>query len=343
MNKEYSYDFLRLYFPNQKWQVHSGQSGMNNTTRFVDVEDSRYVLRIYETHQDIEKVQFEHKVLLELKKHITDLNIPEPIATVNGNTIVRLQDGKIAALFIYLEGISPSAQGPLFYESFGRVTGLLLTSLEKVNVPLAHAYSPYYEIENTHPRCTPQDVSDFCMNPPSDFINDASALQYINEQLNMIQKNVTRLKKLPHQLVHGDLNTSNILANSLGEVTAVLDFEFVTYDLRVIELAVCLSGLIKANEAGESLWRNIEDLLSGFGKNISLNKEEVSCIPLLIQLRNLDIFIHFLGRYRDGIDPIDIVKERLSITCTRNQWVTANHSRLLELCMQYTFTNPNEA
>jgi len=57
---------------------------------------------------------------------------------------------------------------------------------------------------------------------------------------------------LPHQLIHGDLNASNALADEAGRICAILDFEFVTYDLRVMEAAVFLSDMVRSSEATES-------------------------------------------------------------------------------------------
>ncbi len=54
------------WFPAQTWSMRVGAGGMNNTTRFVDVEGTSYVLRLYETHRDMDKIMFEHSVLLAL-------------------------------------------------------------------------------------------------------------------------------------------------------------------------------------------------------------------------------------------------------------------------------------
>ncbi|MBO9598544.1 MAG: hypothetical protein J7559_12105, partial [Cohnella sp.] len=52
---------LEQYWPNGEWTVSEGQSGWNNTTRYVHAEGSKWVLRIYETHRDAAKVSFEHE------------------------------------------------------------------------------------------------------------------------------------------------------------------------------------------------------------------------------------------------------------------------------------------
>ena len=44
-----------LWFPGQTWSIRIGSGGMNNTTRFVEVDGTSYVLRVYETHRDMDK------------------------------------------------------------------------------------------------------------------------------------------------------------------------------------------------------------------------------------------------------------------------------------------------
>jgi len=337
---EYNFDFLQQYFPGHSWQIRSGQSGRNNTTRFITVNGNEYVLRIYESHQDLSKVQYEHQVLLALKDIAQKFSTPEPIQTENGETIIRLPDGKIASVFKLIPGHSPAVMSEDTHESFGRVTGYLLQDLHKVKLDSAPVYPPYYELEKIHPSCPPQAIASFLLEPPTEIANYTLQLQTIHDQLEMVQGQVENLKKLPHQLIHGDLNASNILVDDINEVTAVLDFEFVTYDLRVIEVAVCLSGLIKLDYLAddetrraqeEVIWGNIAAFLRGFNNIMTLTDEEVQAIPLLMQLRNLDVFIHFLGRYWDGVNSIDLVKERLEITYTRNQWIAENRDKLLLL------------
>jgi homoserine kinase type II len=43
-----------------------------------------------------------------------------------------------------------------------------------------------------------------------------------------------------------------------------------------------------------------------------MTENEINALPELIQLRSLDVFIHFLGRYWDGIDPIFTQKVMVS-------------------------------
>lgn len=328
-------EILAQYFPTGSWVTWVGQSGANNTTRFVRVDNELYVLRVYETHQDVEKVNYEHSILVVLAELPLTFSIPKPIESRVGKTIVRTRDGKIAALFQYLDGSNPALVELVEIHSYGRTAGLLSASLAHVQIQQRPAYRPYYEIESTHPSCSIQDIFNFCKNPPLEFSEQTKELLVIYEQLTSFIEQVPTLRKLPHQLVHGDLNASNILVNEDGMVSAVLDFEFVTNDLRVMELAVCLSDFIHPSKEETIIWTKVQSFLSGYGQSLKLTAAEIEAIPILIQLRSLDVFIHFLGRYLDKVSSIDIVKEYIQKSAIRCKWIKENKKQFITLCRNW--------
>jgi homoserine kinase type II len=334
LENAYIDDILSHYFPRDSWVTWVGQSGSNNTTRFVSVHDEKYVLRIYQTHQDEDKVKYEHTILLALMEKMLPFSIPKLVVTHVGDTIVRTKDGKIAGLFRYLPGVNAVLDKFEEIHSFGKTAGLLSVFLANVQINQFPAYRPYYEIDSTHPNCSLPDILSFCMNPPSGFSEQTSELLVISEHITHFMELVPTLMQLPHQLVHGDLNASNILVNQAGIVSAVLDFEFVTNDLRVMELAVCLSDFIHPSEDETITWPKIEAFLTGYGESLKLTEAEVNAVPVLIQLRSLDVFIHFLGRYWDQVNSIEIVKEYIQKAAIRCKWLTANKDKLITSCKQ---------
>lgn len=114
-----------------------------------------------------------------------------------------------------------------------------------------------------------------CTSPPAEFAAQAAELLHISKQLAVFQESIPMLKQLTHQLVHGDLNGSNILVNEEGEVSSVLDFEFVTNDLRVMELAVCLADCIRPGQDEAMIWAKIDAFLSGYGSVMKLTEAEI--------------------------------------------------------------------
>ena len=56
MEEQYIEYILKQYFNDINYSVKDGNSGMNNTTKFLVINEEEYVLRIYESHNDKKKV-----------------------------------------------------------------------------------------------------------------------------------------------------------------------------------------------------------------------------------------------------------------------------------------------
>ncbi|WP_162595934.1 phosphotransferase [Bacillus sp. CGMCC 1.16541] len=325
---------LTFFFPFQSPKVWKSESGANNTTRFIELNGVGYVLRIYESHRDYAKIQFEHDVLLRLKALLLPFKTPEPYKTITDESIVVLSNGQLAALFYFADGQNPQ-KNENYYYSYGVVTAQLTKALRLLDVSRQPVYQPYYNLDQTHPSCSLEDVLCFCADPSDIFTNEASDLTKIQRSIQSFQDVVSTLKSLPHQLIHGDLNASNILINKDAFVTAVLDFEFVTYDLRVMEVAVCLSEFIHPASDIDTIMNKTTAFLSGYGSILTLTKAEIDVLPLLISLRRLDVFIHFLGRYLDGINDEETVKKQINKAVEMIDWL-AKYEKVLSntlLCL----------
>lgn len=304
--------------------------GVNNTTRFVEADGAKYVLRIYETHRDEEKVRFEHAVLSALASAELPFRTPVPVRTLQGNTYVRLEDGRLAALFHYMEGEPPTAKEPLTLRSFGEVAARLTHALAKVNPGIDPVYPPYYELELAHPRCNLAQLTAFCAEPPREFAEEQEMLAMIMPHIEALRAKLPQLRQLPHQLIHGDLNLSNALADTTGRITALLDFEFVTHDLRVMEAAVFLSDLIRPDQPVDRTLSQVNMFMEGYLAHASLSSSETEAIPLLLLLRRVDVLIHFLGRYWDGIDDRSLVQGQIRNLFTMAKWLDEHAVRLLD-------------
>lgn len=298
---------VRQYLPRYAGTPEQGAEGWNNTTRFVDHDHERYVLRVYETHQDPSKIEFEHAVLLDLAEAGLSFRTPVPLHTTKGETLVRLEDGsgRYACLFAYIEGVRPADQDVRPLSAFGETAGELSAALAVIAPKRKPAYRPYYELGEAYPLCTPERVADLCSNPPAELSKSVPYLTLMAEAHAEILRELGNLRGLPHQLVHGDLNASNLLvrADEPEVVEALLDFEFCTYDVRAMDAAVILSGLPE----GEAALRLFAE---GFRKRIVLSEEELHAIPLLMRLRKVDVFLHFLARYWEGIDSFAVLEEQ---------------------------------
>lgn len=304
-------EMMRRYWPKWSGSVVEGTGGWNNTTYFIKDIERSCVLRLYDTHRDRDKIEFEHAVLESLQHEYLSFKVPIIIKTQEGETIVQVEDGsgRFACLFQYIEGTSPKDSSAIIASSFGESVGELSAILATTNPGVSPVYRPYYELEHSYPMCTQEVVLDFCTNPPKEFNDLYKELHILGVTYKDICDSLAGLEKLPQQLVHGDLNESNLLVHgdNAEKIIALIDFEFCTLDVRAMEPAVVISGLLSHNDEVDT----VRKFCTGFGSWIRLTPEEIVAIPVLMRLRKMDVFLHFLSRFLKGTDEPKILREQV--------------------------------
>lgn len=304
---------LQSYWPDWNGDIVKGPTGWNNMTRFIYNSQRRSVMRIYNTHRDKSRIEFELEVLNSLQAMTLSFKIPTPIQTLSGDKLVRVEDGsgRYACLFAYIDGRSPQEDDIQAAYSFGEKTGELVHALAICSVKKEPVYPPYFELLQSYPSCNQAFILDFCKQPRIEFQEQRAALLTLLEAYIDICSRLDSIQSLPQQLVHGDLNFTNLLVDVENEnkVSALLDFEFCTRDVRAMEPAVVISGFLGIPEEREA----IRHFCEGFASAVRLSEEEIVAIPILMRLRLVDVFLHFLSRYRKGTDEVHILKEQVDM------------------------------
>jgi homoserine kinase type II len=329
---------LSSYGFTSDWKAQRGRGGMNNSTFMIEMGQECYVLRQYETHNDRMKIAFEHEVLSTLSRSEFELDVPAPVSLPDDKhaTFLTVQDrssgrSKIVTLFHYREGHNPVWNTPEQLSGLGRAAGMLSSVMARLPISLAPVYPPYYQIQEAYPLCSPEKLLQICTSPPGTLMACADDLQKLKVVLPDLFNTLRGLELLPHQLVHGDLNASNVLADSREIICAILDFEFATWDLRVMELAVPMSDLLTMDKEQSWMWEALEGLIQGFRQQVSLEPEELSMIPALILLRSLDVVMHFISRLFEGTDEPEVAVQQIRKLRERIDWMKGNEERLREL------------
>ena len=57
----------------------------------------------------------------------------------------------------------------------------------------------------------------------------------------------------------------------------------------------------------------IRDFCRGFSRSIRLTPAEISAIPVLMLLRKIDVFLHFVTRYLEGTDESWVLHEQTKL------------------------------
>lgn len=331
-------EVISVFLPQSCWEAERGYGGMNNTTYMLKRDGERYVLRVYETHTDLVKIAFEHHVLSALRESDFGLMVPAPVKAIKGagHTFHSIYDprngqNKIAALFTYSTGQNPVWNTPEQLVELGCAAGLLSVALAGLEISLEPVYPPYYQIQQAYPLCPPEKLIQLCTSPPSELQTCAEEMQDLLPVLPALFEALNGMERLPHQLVHGDVNASNVLSDDDGRICAILDFEFATWDLRVMELAVPMSDLLTLDKSDEWMWEALEGLIRGFRKQVILEPDELLAIPQLILLRSLDVVMHFISRMFEGTDEPEVAINQIIKLRERILWMNHNEERLRKL------------
>lgn len=294
---------LTFYFFNEEPTILVGHSGMNNTTRIIKDGSNLYNLRIYNNHKDTNKLEFEHEVLRLLQAESLDIHTPIPVKNRNDRTITQLSGGKLVALFQYIEGERPTLEYEEHVAGLAAAAAKLSKGLLGLKIETEPAYSPYYELATNYAPLTDERINNICA--------CSGALAQIKHELQRLQQERVLLESicpdiatLPKQWIHGDINCSNALVNG-RQVVAILDFEFVTKDVRAMELAVLLAELIKPTTS--KLDHKLKLMKSAFFDELALLDQELQLLDQLVMLRIIDVAMHFIDRYEAGLDDENIV------------------------------------
>jgi homoserine kinase type II len=307
MSQEYYRAILAAYPLPPVARIEERNSGMNNTTRYAVLENGQVqVLRIYENHRSTQKLAVEHELLLQLVRQELPFQIPCPLHTSQGGTWTIAPDGKLAALFSYLPGAKPTDDRHDLSYAYGRVAGQLTLAMEGLQLDAAPSYPPYDELLDPDTEEVAMSARRLYQSDPdlTALAGDAGELLDILDSLSGKAESIRRLNR---QWIHGDFSYANALVE--GEyILAVLDFEFATRDLRAMELAVCLAEQLSA--PGGLSANVVKDMMAGYRSVRALETEELKWLPELIQLRKLDVFLHFLHRYQARLDPVRVLQDQ---------------------------------
>lgn len=126
---------------------------------------------------------------------------------------------------------------------------------------------------------------------------------------------------LPETLIHGDVHYDNALVDeNTGKVTGIIDFEFASYDWRMMECAAGLSKYVGEKDPTPF----VQSYITGFCRRATPTEAEIDAIPDLIKLRVLETVVYFVARSVAGEDDISQLALRADDYAARVEWIDAN-------------------
>ena len=125
-------------------------------------------------------------------------------------------------------------------------------------------------------------------------VDDSPVRQQVEAVLDEFDKRVTpALKTFPRQAIHNDANTENILLDTSGGVSGIIDFGDMLQAPRIIEVSTAAAYL----RSGDSdPMRFIAPLVAGYQQRNPLSESELDVLFDLIRTRLAMTIIHFYWR-----------------------------------------------
>ncbi len=198
--------------------------GVENSNYLIETESGRFILTLYEKRVSPADLPF----FITLMRHLAaqGLACPQPVPTAEGEVLRRLA-GRPAALFTFLEGLSPR-----------QVKDWHCSALGDTLAELHHATAGF-------PQQRPNDLS---LAGWRKLIADCGAgadkvSQNLCQELEEAYRSVAAgwPKGLPSGVIHADLFPDNVFFRS-DRLSGVIDFYFACNDFYVYDLAVCLNA-----------------------------------------------------------------------------------------------------
>ncbi len=238
----------------------------------LDTGTASYTLKLANPAEPAPLTQFQTEALLHTASQTPNLPTPRVIPTRDGHHILQTPDGALR-LLSWLPGI-PLAhlpRTPDLAASIGTALGQLDATLTHFHHPAADHHL-LWDIRNT------PDLA-----PLTDALPDDLKPRITTFLAHFGTHIAPTLTQLPRQVIHGDFNPHNLLADP-GQpttLTGILDFGDMTLSHRICDLAVAASYLIDPTEPAALLI----PLTTAYTRANPLTAQELQLLPDLIRAR----------------------------------------------------------
>lgn len=335
------------------------KGGLNNLTKKMKTSKGEFILRIYNNGNDTKRVEFEHLILNKLQDLSFSFKIPKPLKIKNEKIHFPLSNGTEAVVFEMIPGSLPTDALTFdLVHKIGLACGELNNKISQIKITQDElnlcTTLPYYDLWSVHNQIGNSEnfynaINSSLFDNSKDFPELRSEANYLVEEIQNLQLKLNDYlalseSDLPKQLIHGDLHHENILClkgdknDSLADndyssayVTGILDFEFIAWDLRVMELAICLSKFASEKEP----LKCFKYFIKGYAQSAGLNQIEINSLVDFIILRNVSNFVYFIGRYLGKEEPLDLCLKKTGIYAKRIKWLKINKDEIDRMTRKY--------
>lgn len=325
-------ELLSYYFKDHsQFKMEPVPFGLTNLTRVIEVNDVKYIARIYNRHtKSIESLELEARITSYLNHANLSFQVPAFISTNAGEEYVQLPDGTLGAIVAYIEGSAPPLTEESHASEFGRVVGEISLVLSTVATEkLAYKGQAFSNIYRLHPLADQDAVLTFLAQPPFP-IHDRDRAFY-SEMAASIQAAEPLLNELPWQLVHHDLLIFNLLARD-HHICGVLDFDFIAMDARCMELAISLNHVLQQTDGS---WRMLEAFVKSYSVFCKSSSQEIAQLRYMTRVYHIALLHIYIGQHYAGVDIRANFSYILNQFRDRDSWLNEHEKPLKTMLESY--------
>lgn len=238
----------------------------------LDTVRGSFTLKLANPAEPAALTRFQTEALLHTARHAPDLPTPRIIPTRDGRTILPTPEGSLR-LLTWLPGtpLAHLPRTPALAAAIGSALGRLDATLASFHHPSADHHL-LWDIRNT------RDLAPLTDALPRDLRHRIATFL-----THFAAWTAPALAHLPRQVIHGDFNPHNLLADpdAPAGLTGILDFGDMTLSHRICDLAVAASYLIDPSDPPALLL----PLVRAYHQANRLTEDELRLLPDLIIAR----------------------------------------------------------
>ncbi|MBE9190253.1 phosphotransferase [Gloeocapsopsis crepidinum LEGE 06123] len=303
--------------------------GRSNTTYFVHTPTDEFVLKIYSTTTDAAQIEYEHSLLAFLQQVNLSFAIPAPIPALSDETLIHVETQQRSlkvALLPRIVGQPADRRNLQQIQSIGCTLAELHCVLTEFDSQGQLARLPYWgNLAQIHP----------LINNPlaiTQVLNLGFAEETIlNHMLSEVIESVPYLyQTLPLQTIHADYITPNILVED-DQVIGVLDFEFATFDLRLLDYLSSLDQLASFPWKEDFFADIVKAFSTGYHQNSSLISLEQESLLTVWRVQRASSLVYWTGWFMEGKTNRQKVIDAVIETLKFETWLDNNSEYFLDL------------
>lgn len=306
-------------------------AGINNRNLGLHTGAGGYVWRTYRTHTSASTILYEHELLAWLDQQPLSFAVPAPVPMQDGQTLCRTEAG-FHALFPWLPGTVPERENKAHMLAAGAALGELHNVLRHAPLTKRPGLWGYAVLEKIHPALPAPWTLTLEELPP---LETPLAKTETEALLSQWRAEVTAVKQwldqyydaLPTQVIHGDFTPGNMLISE-GRISAILDFDFVMFDARAMDVAAGLYYVMRVWE-NPNPWQVGAAFCQGYSRHVQLTGAEIEAIPWLMRLRNVVSTIYRIGKHLEVNQTLPLW--RLAAPQEFADWLGKYGERLVEM------------